>query len=189
MSKETENTGVLGKVLPPVIVALLVGGTAPWWWSAITENEASYADLYSEGESRLVRLRQNFQLCGVKEKFAVTDKISLVTIFTKDFSELDAYKNPEYVDYKFGFILSELAEEADKNARAALRASNQALDQIPDKLKQLSDYLDRYQRTSNNDGAAEYLAMSFDKLEEVVELLDELRAPWAMQIDTFQCGL
>jgi hypothetical protein len=37
MGKEKKGSGILGKIFLAVVVALLVGGTAPWWWGPLNQ--------------------------------------------------------------------------------------------------------------------------------------------------------
>lgn len=40
MSTSKSANGILEKVLVPLLVALLVGGTAPWWWNRLIERKS-----------------------------------------------------------------------------------------------------------------------------------------------------
>lgn len=75
--------------MPAVIIALLIGSSAPWWWQPVMNwlggsREVARAELMREGVARVKSFRERFELCKIPSTFLVDEKIAFVDGFTND---------------------------------------------------------------------------------------------------------
>ena len=50
MGSDTKKSGILGQIISTVVIALLVGGTSPWWWDKLFSGEGG-SDTSNTGTS------------------------------------------------------------------------------------------------------------------------------------------